>query len=76
MLPKLVLWYGDDFGPTLAERIRTVVNMMSRENANMIRLKLEHIGYNLNDRTVDDSSITCTVAYNEYSWAVNDESSS
>ena len=42
-MPKLLLWYGDDFGKNIQERLETILNMLPEEDCINIKKVLEHL---------------------------------
>lgn len=80
-LPKLLLWYGMDFGATIKERLRRVVDMLSETRRAETLSQLQALGWRgAHDRDVtqaeeDDSVLPFAVEYNDYNWASNDDNS-
>lgn len=69
ILPRLLLWYGIDFGLILSERIRHVANMLPHDNA--VKEKLRRILESIESE--DSESVNgYRIRYSEYIWTSND----
>ena len=80
-LPKLMLWYGQDFGSTISQRIQWIINLLQRQNqsngnsSDSIGFieKLKLLGWNENSSNeVKDDELPFTIEYNNYDWTTND----
>lgn len=78
-LPKLLMWYGKDFGNTMEDILRSVCTMLPLGTT---RERLTNILSSI-DPDADESSTSdeirvgrCIVRFNNYDWATNDTSSS
>ena len=59
-MPKLLLWYGKDFGNTIGDRLEKILTMLPEEKTESIR------------RLIQDNDIdSYTVDYDSYDWTNN-----
>ena len=59
IMPKLLLWYGDDFGKNIQERLESILNMLPEEDCVNIKKVLE------------DNPENYSVIYDTYDWSNN-----
>lgn len=59
-MPKLLFWYGEDFGKNIKERLQTILTMIPEENSVDIKKVLE------------DDPESYSVIYDNYDWSNND----
>jgi hypothetical protein len=64
-LPRLLLWYGNDFATTVTDRVRVVLNLMSETKRKVIK---EQIAVLFLDSVIEESR----VKYNPYNWGSNE----
>jgi len=68
-LPKLALWYGLDFGPTLVDQVKFLLSMWPA-GAIIKEGTPSHVTWS--DYIVDQlQQGTATVQYNDYNWDLN-----
>ena len=65
VLPRLLLWYGDDFAKTITERVRVAMLLMSEEKRGILRQEIEqHFPEEIGETDIE---------YSLYDWTTNQQ---